>query len=164
MKLNSDTANKMAKNYRAEIAALLEAERESATFSYSPGETPIVPAYSFRETQEKLHDYQEKVARLNHAIALYNTSKVLPEYGCTLDMAIGRMSRMNEEKKRLYELLQIPEKKRERSYRSREADVTCRNFSLQEVREDYDRLTGELMELQQAINMANLTETFEVDI
>ena len=164
MKVNSDTANKMAKNYRAEIAALLEAETASSTYSYSASETPIIPPYSFSDTQKRIHEYQDKIAKLSHAIAVFNTGKLLPEYGCTLDEAIGRMSRLNEEKKRLYALLQIPEKKRQRSYGSREADVTCRNFDAAEVRAAYDQVTADLMALQQAINIANLTDTFEVEI
>ena len=164
MKLNSDTANKLIKNCEAEISALLEAESKNSTYSYSVGEEPVIPAYSFRETQEKIHAFQDKIAKLRHAVAVFNSGKILPEYGCTLDEAIGRMSRMNAEKKRLYELLQIPEKQRSRSYGSREADIACRNFDADEVRAAYDKVTQDLMEIQQAINIANLTETFEADL
>lgn len=164
MKLNSDTANKLIKNYEAEISALLEAETAGSTYSYSVGEEPVVPDYSFRDTQDQIHAYQDKIGKLRHAVALFNSGKVLPEYGCTLDEAIGKMSRMNAEKKRLYDLLQIPEKRRVRSYGSREADVTCRNFDVAEVREAYDNIVRELMSIQQAINIANLTETFEADL
>ena len=164
MKLNSDTANKLIKNYNAEIAALLEAESKNSTYSYSVNETPTIPAYSFRETQEKIHDFQKKIAKLRHAVSVFNSGTALPEYDCTLDEAIGEMSRMNAEKKRLYDLLQIPEKQRSRSYGSREADITCRNFDVAEVREAYDKITADLMAIQQAINIANLTETFEVDL
>ena len=164
MKINSDTANKFVKNYEAEISALLEAESKNSTYSYSVGEDPVIPAYSFRETQEQIHAFQDKIAKLRHAVTVFNSGKILPEYGCTLDEAIGRMSRMNAEKKRLYELLQIPEKQRSRSYGSREADITCRNFDVAEVREAYDKASQDLMEIQQAINIANLTETFDVDL
>jgi len=164
MKLNSDTANKLIKNCDAEIAALLDAESKNSTYSYSVGEEPVVPAYSFSDTQEKIHGYQNQIAKLRHAVALFNSGKFLPEYGCTLDEAIGRMSRMNAEKNRLYALLQIPEKQRSRTYGSREADITCRNFDAAEVRAAYDKVSQDLMEIQQAINIANLTETFEVDL
>ncbi len=164
MKLNSDTANKLIKNYDAEIAALLEAESANSTYSYSVGEEPVIPEYSFRETQDKIHAFQDKIAKLRHAVAAFNNGKFLPEYDCALDEAIGRMSRMNAEKKRLYDLLQIPEKQRSRNYGSREADIQCRNFDAAEVREAYDKITADLMAIQQAINIANLTETFEVDL
>ena len=74
------------------------------------------------------------------------------------------MSRLNVEKKRLFALLQIPEKQRSRSYGSRDADITCRNFDIAQVREAYDNASRDLMELQQEINIANLTETFEVEL
>ncbi|MBR0280484.1 MAG: hypothetical protein IJQ81_02700 [Oscillibacter sp.] len=164
MKLNSDTANKLIKNYDAEITALLEAENANSTYSFSVGEEPVIPAYSFQETQDKIHGFQDKIGKLRHAVAVFNAGKFLPEYACTLDEAIGRMSRMNAEKKRLYDLLQIPEKQRSRSYGSREADIRCRNFDAAEVRAAYDKVAQDLMEIQQAINIANLTETFEVDL
>lgn len=163
MKLNSDTANKLIKNYDAEISALLEAESSGSTYSYSVSETPVIPEYSFKETQEKIHDFQTKIGKLRHAVAAFNIGHVLPSYGCTLDEAIGRMSRLNAEKKRLFDLLQIPEKQRSRVYGSRDADITCRNFDVAEVREAYDNASRELMELQQEINIANLTATFEVE-
>ncbi len=164
MKINSDTANKLIKNYKAEIEALLLRESQDATYSYAVGEEPIIPEYSFVKIQNEIHALEEKTLRLSHAVAVFNTTTVLPEYSCTLDEAIGRMSRLNEEKKRLYALLQIPEKKRERAYGSADADITCRNFEQSEVRAAYDRTTKELMELQQAINIANLTQTFEVEL
>ena len=164
MKINSDTANKLIKNYDAEISALLEAESANSTYSYSVGEEPVIPEYSFRETQDKIHAFQDKIGKLRHAVAVFNSGKFLPDYGCTLDEAIGKMRRMNAEKKRLYELLQIPEKQRSRSYGSREADIKCRNFDAAEVRAAYDKIVTDLMEIQQAINVANLTETFEVDL
>ncbi|MBQ6986778.1 MAG: hypothetical protein IJQ25_07310 [Oscillibacter sp.] len=164
MKLNSDTANKLIKNCEAEIAALLDAESKNSTYSYSVGEEPVVPAYSFSETQARIHDYQRRIAKLRHAVAVFNSGTFLPDYGCTLDEAIGRMSRLNAEKNRLYALLQIPEKQRSRSYGSREADITCRNFDAAEVRAAYDKAAQDLMAIQQAINLANLTETFEVEL
>lgn len=164
MKLNSDTANKLIKNYNAEISALLEAESANSTYSYSASETPVIPDYSFKDTLEKIHAFEDKIGRLRHAVSVFNSGKFLSEYGCTLDEAIGRMSRMNAEKKRLYDLLQIPEKQRSRSYGSREADITCRNFDVAEVREAYDKVVQDLMAIQQAINIANLTDTFEVDL
>lgn len=164
MKLNSDTANKLIKNYTAEISALWEAESRNSMYSYSVGEEPVIPAYSFAETQTQIHAFQAKILKLRHAVSVFNSGKTLPEYGCTLDEAIGRMSLLNAEKKRLYDLLQIPEKQRSRSYGSREADITCRNFDAAEVRAAYDKVVQDLMEIQQAINIANLTETFEVDL
>ena len=164
MKLNSDTANKLIKNYNAEIAALLDAESQNSTYSYSASEEPVIPVYSFAETQTRIHAFQDKIAKLRHAVSVFNSGKFLPEYACTLDEAIGRMSFLNAEKKRLYDLLQIPEKQRSRSYGSREADITCRNFDAAEVRAAYDKVVQDLMEIQQAINIANLTDTFEVDL
>lgn len=81
----------------------------------------------------------------------------------TVDEALGYMSMLNTEKKRLYDLLQIPEKTRERVYGSREADFVCRNFDIAQVQAEYDRVSEELLRIQQAVNLANLMVTFEVE-
>ena len=74
------------------------------------------------------------------------------------------MSVMHSDKMRLAEMCQIPEVTRNREYGSKEPDITHRNFANDEVQARYDGLCEELMRLQQAINIANLTIEFNVDI
>lgn len=164
--LNSDTANKIIKNLNAEITALLNAEETNRTYSYSPGETPIKPEYSFAETQRQIDNLRSQVAKLRHAINVFNVNTPLEKNrvgSITIDEALNKMSVLNGEKKRLYEMLRIPETERTRSYGRGEADIVCRNFNIDEVRKRYDSVCSELMDIQQAINIANLTYTFEVE-
>lgn len=162
MKMNSDYANKTIKNLQAEIDSILQAENTNKTYSYGVTEQPMIPEYSFSATQARLSALRDRMAALRHAINLFNVTTKVPEYDLTVDEALGRMSMLNNEKKRLYALLQIPEKTRERVYGSREADFVCRNFDLAEVQAAYDSVSQELMQLQQAINIANLTISFDV--
>ena len=164
MKLNSDAANKIIKNTQAEIEMLLAKENVGKTYTYSNGEDIYKEPYSFTDTQNKLAALREKVRKLRHAINVFNINTQLPEFGCTIDEALFRMSVMNADKKRLYALLQIPDKTRNRSFGGKEADYTCRNFDIAEVQAAYDKVCNDLMAIQQAINMANLTSYFEVDI
>lgn len=164
MKFSSDTANKTIKNLQAEIDTLLSAEDRDKTYSYGVSEEPVKPAYSFAETQKQLKELRDKVALLRHAVNKFNISTTLEGFGFTVDEALGRMSMLHREKSRLYALLQVPEKTRVRSYGSREADFVCRNFDIEEVKAAYDAVCEELMQIQQAINVANLTITFEVEM
>lgn len=164
MKMNSDFANKTIKNLQAEVVTLLQAEERDKTYSHAVSETPQIPAYSFSETQAKLAELRGKIAVIRHAINTFNISATLPGYNMTLDEGLGRMSLLHGEKKRLYELLQIPETARERTYGSKEADYVHRNFDVAEVQTAYDNVCTELMKLQQAINIVNLTEEFEIPI
>lgn len=164
MKLNSDTANKIIKNTQAEIETLLAKENIGKTYTYASGEDIYKEPYSFPGTQERLTALRQKVMKLRHAINVFNISTTLPEFGCTIDEALFRMSVMNADKRRLYSLLQIPEKTRNRSFGGKEADYTCRNFDVSEVQAEYDKVCIDLMTIQQAINVANLTIYFDVDI
>lgn len=164
MIINSDTANKLIKQYQAEIDSLLQIESIGSTYSFGANEEPCKPDYSFTEMQVQLRGLQEKILKLRHAINVFNTGMELKDVGCTLDEALGRMSMLNKEKKRLYALLQTPEKRRERAYGGRDADFVCRNFDIADVRAAYDDVSKRLMDIQQAINTANLIEKFEVSI
>ena len=46
----------------------------------------------------------------------------------------------------------------------KEADYIHRNFDLAEVQAAYKDVCGRLMRIQQAINVANLTKEFDVDV
>ena len=163
--MNSDTANKTIKNLQAEVDMILSAETRDRTYTYGVSETPCPPAYSFTDTQAKLDVLRKKMAVLRHAINKFNITTKLPGCGdMTVDEGLGRMSLLHREKQRLYEMLQIPEQTRTRGYGSREADFVHRNFEIDEVQAEYDKVCDELMALQQSVNIANLTMTFEVDI
>ena len=164
MKMNSDYANKMCKKLLEEEKNILHEESVSRTYSHAPSEKPTIPQYSFRDTEERLRIVRGKIAVLKHAINTFNASTTLPEYGITVDQALNQMSSMHSDKKRLAEMCQIPEVERNREYGSKEADIRHRNFNIEEVQAKYDQLCEELMQLQQAINIANLTIKFEVDI
>ncbi len=164
MKMNSDYANKTMKNLQAEVAAILQAEERDKTYSYSVNEKPHIPKYSFTETQNKLNELRGKIAVIKHAINQFNISTVLNGYGISMDEALGRMSVLHGEKKRLYALLGVPETIRDHSFGSTDADYICRNFVIEDVQKEYDRVCKELMKIQQAINIANLTIEFDVDI
>ena len=164
MAMNSDYANKTIKNLQAEIDSLLQTESLNRTYSYGVSEQPEIPEYSFTDTQARLGILRKKIALLRHAINRFNVTTKVQDFDMTVDEALGYMSMLNTEKKRLYDMLRIPEKARERTYGSREADFVCRNFDVAQVQEEYDRVSEELLRIQQAINIANLTVNFEVDI
>lgn len=164
MKMNSDYANKLCKKLVEEEKSILSYESTARTYSHTPSEKPTIPAYSFQETETKLREVRGKIAGLKRAINKFNTSEILENYGITIDQALFQMSVMHGDKARLAEMLQIPEVARSREYGSKEPDITHRNFSVDEVQTHYDELCEDLMKLQQAINIANLTIEFDVDI
>lgn len=164
IKMNSDFANKTIKNLQAEIDSILQEEANARTYSHSANETPVITPYSFSDTQAKLRELREKAAAIRHAINKFNIRTKLPGFDKTVDEGLGYMSMLHREKQRLYDMAQIPEVERSRAYGSKEADYTHRNFDLDEVQKAYKDVCDELMRIQQAINIVNLTKEFDVDI
>lgn len=164
MKMNADFANKTVKNLQAEIDSILQEEMSARTYSHAASETPVISPYDFQETQAKLAALREKVAAIRHAVNRFNVRTKLPGYQKTVDEGLGYMSVLHREKQRLYAMTQIPEVERTRAYGSKEADYVHRNFDPAEVQKAYKEVCDELMRVQQAINVVNLTREFDVDI
>lgn len=164
MRMNSDTANKIIKNLQSEAEMLLQAERRDCTYSHTPSESPIIPVYDFGATQAKLGELRGKIAALRHAVNRFNVETKVDGFDLTVDEALGYMSRLNEEKRRLQNLTSIPEVTRTRGLGSKEPDLVHRNFNADEVQAAYKETCNQLMLIQQAINVANLTKEFEVNI
>lgn len=165
MKMNSDYANKILRDLQTNLDSTIAEENRNKTYSYALNEKPIIPEYDFKETQEKLTVLRQEIAVLKHAINRFNMETKLKGTELTMDEALGRMSMLHSEKKRLNALLQIPEITRERMYRGLDAaDYVCRNFEIEDVKTEYESVKKELIDLQQAINLANLTEEFDIDI
>lgn len=164
MRLNSDSANKIIKHLQSEADMLLQAERRDCTYSHTPSESPIIPTYSFTDTQAKLKALRDKIAALRHAVNRFNVETMVDGFDLTVDEALGYMSRLNEEKRRLHNLISIPEVTRTRGLGGKEPDLVHRNFDANEVQAAYKATCKELMLIQQAINVVNLTKEFEINI
>ena len=164
MKINSDYANKIIRNLQSEMSSLLEAEQRDCTYSHAPNEKPVIPQYDFQNTQQRLSELRRKIAVLRHAINGFNITTKLSGFDMTVDEGLGYMSILNLEKKRLHNLSIVPETARRREYGSKEPDIVHRNFDMEAVQAAYKETCNELMRIQQAVNIANLTEEFEVDL
>lgn len=164
MKMNSDTASKLIKNLQSEIDMLLQSEKRDCTYSHTPSEAPVIPEYNFADTQKRLEELRGNMAALRHAINRFNIETRIPGFDITVDEALGRMSRLNEDKRRLSRLASIPDVARSREYGSKEPDLVHRNFNSDEVQAAYKETCDQLMRIQQAINVANLTIEFDVDV
>lgn len=164
--LNSDTANKLAKNNAAEIKRLELMEENSLTYSHTPGETPIVPDYDFLEVQRQLSRLNKKQAILRGAIARFNmnTEITVGEDTIAIDQALAEIKYLTNRKSKLNDMLQVPETSRISGFQRKEPEIVHRNFNKENVQKTYDETTDRLLALQQAVNIANLTETFEVDL
>ena len=162
--MNCDSANKLVKSLTADRESLLVRERNTAKFTSTTADRENDrPEYDFRKTQEELDFLAEKIFALKHAINVFNTTTVLSA-GYTIDEALVRMAVLSEKKRRFEAMRNEPEKHRAVISSSGVPEYVFRNYTIEEVENEYRKTNDELVELQQALNIANLTKTFEVDL
>lgn len=163
MLMNCDSANKLVKQLQADKAAIQTKEAQNASYSYLNGETPEKPEYDFAETQAALRRYDDKIVKLKHAINVFNCTTQLDGLDMTIDAALVRMAMLNNEKTKLNSMRMSQKKSRMTTLRG-VSEFTEINYAIEDAQTRYDEVSRELLAIQQALNIANLTKTFEIDI
>lgn len=161
--------NKHVSASLAELNCFLENPNDAIRDFYLPL-FEKVPAASQKEVDENeaitrffLDDYLPNEEFVSETKGLrIRIRNLLDKNTMTIDEALFRMSTLHRDKQRLYEMLQVPEQTRTRGFGGREADFVIRNYELDDVQSAYDATCDELMLVQQRINIANLTISFEV--
>ena len=85
--LTSAQASKMLKRFKAEIDSLLTDDAKRRTFVVSVGEDveSVRPEYDYAAAQEKMNEIERKMRKLKHALNVFNSTTVIPEFGITID-------------------------------------------------------------------------------
>lgn len=163
MKMTCDMANKLVRSLNEERASLLRKEMASKEYSFMDGETPIVPEYDFGAIQEELQRIEHQIGVLKHVINQFNTTVEVYE-GMTIDEVLVRLPMLNQRKSTLIQMKdKLPEKKQV-GYNGKSSIITKTNYDATEVEVEYNRIDKEIMAMQNALNVANMTIEFEVNI
>lgn len=169
MKITSAEGAKLLNKLRYEYDAVKTKEQLSSTFLASVGEDPesVRPAYDYETTKAKLEELALKIRKLKHAINLFNTRTVIPEYGITVDEMLVLMPQLSSRKQKLTEMAaRLPKAREEQGY-SRSGniiDYRYINYDIDKVNRDLLAVTDTLSKAQIALDLINHTATFEVDI
>lgn len=164
--MTSAGANKKIKKLQDEKEYLLRIEKESSTYIETDGYPVHPPEYDYKATQEKIREIDRMICNIKHAINKFNSETGLPDLGITLDQGLVRLSQLNKEKDRLDEM-------RKRLPKSRHKDVygggshlveyVCINYSIDDVNNDYDKISDEIIAIQMAIDVVNQTKYIEIE-
>lgn len=164
----SAEAAKLLRSLKEEEELLLAKEREGYTFEAALGENAddVRPDYSFKETCAALSEVRRKIITVKHTVNIFNsTTKILGD--TTIDMALITLPQLSSRKRTLNGMMMLPKKKRNKVYGNGSANVidyTYTNFTAEEVKEEYERVSKKLDDLQLALDKANSTLTMEIDI
>ena len=167
-KITSAYANKWIKSLEEEKAFLVNKEAESNTYIAAVNEEPMIPDYDYAEVAAAIEQLDEKIASLKHALNLANATARVSVNGTemSVDKILIRMAQLNKRKSILDAMRkQLPKTRVDQRYTSRTVpEYQYINYDLELIRQEYDRISRLLMDLQMALDLHNQTVQFEVDL
>ena len=170
MKITSAYANKMIKTLEDEKSYILDKEASSCMYTAAADETPVIPEYDYEKTSREIEAIDKKICRLRHALNMSNIAARIPVngYDMSVDMILVRMTQLNRRKAVLNSMRrQLPKTRVESGRYSPKKSVPeyrYTNYDIDKVKEDYERISDEIMQMQIALDRYNQTELLEVDL
>lgn len=164
MKLTIDAASKMIRTLNTELLRLATLENNNNQIDYLEGEEKFVPEYDIEAHQAELDRINGNIQKIKHSINVFNCGYVLPDLGITIDVALVRMAVLNKRVGELNRMRNMPKKSRATSLRGEKAQYTEPNFDTDVANKLYEQANNQLIEIQSALNLANITNEIEVEL
>ena len=168
-KMTSAYANKVLKKLNEDKEFWRKKEADGCFYIATTEEEPIIPEYDYSAVAETIREIDEKIVKVKHAINKANVSSEIAvgDKIMTVDQILVRLAQLNKRKAVLDNLRKQDAKERLNSgyYSSRKTAPEYKyiNYDLATVKADYDRVDGEIAEMQMALDKYNQTFEFEVD-
>ena len=168
MKYTSAEAAKILRQLNEDYNALCRMESQSMDFVAALNEDieSVRPVYDYSETQKKLADLEDKIRIVKHAINVFNTTHIIPEFNMTIDQMLIYLPQLSQRKDKLYRMKNRLPKTREKSSYSGSNIIDYRivNYDIEAAEADYNKAAELLSKAQTALDVVNNTETMEIDI
>lgn len=169
MKYTSAEAAKLLRRLNEEHEALLELERQSASFVAAVSEDleSIRPAYDLIAVQGKLAEIEAKVRKVKHALNVFNSTHSVPGFGMTIDQMLVYIPQLSQRKIKLRNMAGVLQKARVKgrsAVNSAVIEYTYANYDVEEAKAAADAAAEELARAQTALDKVNNTETMEIDL
>lgn len=167
--VTSSQASKLLKKLLEEKNILLANERQSCVFNASLGEDveSVRPAYDYARTRSALEALDRKIRLVKHAINRFNVSQTVGDTGMTVDQVLVTIPQLTERRAGLYEMQSRLPKQRANVGgigSNTVIDYRYTNYSVEEAKADYARVSDELRALQTALDLVNTTVTMEFEL
>jgi len=169
-KMTSAYANKMLKSLEEDKEFWINKEDASSTYVAAINEEPVVPEYNYTEVATTIAEIDEKIAIIKHALNVTNANAKVQvgDAKMSVDTILIKMAQLNKRKAVLDKMRkQLPKAREEQnSYMSRNTVPEYRyiNYDLDLIKQEYERVSGLIMEMQMALDKYNQTVQFDVDI
>ncbi len=169
MKYTSAEANKVLKKLNSDYRTIVGLEHAGMSFLAATGEDPdkVRPAYDYEETRTKLAELTDKIKTVKHAINVFNATTEVPGTGMTVDELLVVMPMLSERIRVLDGMRSTLPMIRERTYGSGTSatiDYRYTNYDIAKAEADYAEAADRLAVLQNALDLLNNTEKFDINI
>lgn len=167
MKYTSAEAGKLLKKLNDEHASILLREENGKEFLAAVGEDieSVRPDYNFATTQVALNEIETKIRKVKHALNVFNSTTVIPEFGMTIDEMLVYIPQLTMRKDKLARMKdRLPKVREQTRVNSSILDYRYLNYGVDEAAAEYDKISDTLSKAQNALDAANMNQTLEIDI
>ncbi len=169
MKLTSAQASKVLRKLNEELKTLQVREENTKSFIASIEEDieSVRPDYDYASMQTEQKNIEFKIRKLKHALNVFNTTQIIPEYNITIDEMLVYLPQLTKQCSKLSSMKDaLPKTRNNQGYYHNSSIIDYRyaNYDPKQAEEDYFSLNNELAKAQTALDIVNNTVEFEVDI
>lgn len=168
MKYTSSEAGKLLKKLGEEQRSMLLREANGKEFLAAVGEDleSVRPDYDFASTQAALNEIETKIRKVKHALNVFNSTTVIPEFGITIDEMLVLIPQLTARKNKLAQMKDKLPKVRELSRLSSSSILDYRylNYDVNDVTAEYEKTTDMLAKAQNLLDAVNMNQTLEIDL
>ena len=169
MKLTSAEAAKVLRKMNDDLNDLWSRESMSQSFVAAVSENveDVRPEYDFAKTRAEEAVLSEKIRKLKHAINVFNSTTVIPEWNITIDEMLVLIPQLTRKRDRLSMMKnRLPKERVEAGMRtaSNIIDYRYANYDIDAAQAAYDDASDRLARAQTALDLVNSTAKIELDI